>query len=69
MFRKALMHRIWNQIAEQESKLELNKGVGKHKIEQSIHRKHSLLRFLMGVKADKVDMKDLENKFRVKLSG
>ena len=69
MYRKALMHRIWNQIAEQESKLELNEGVGKHRIEQGIHRRHSLLRFLMSVRDDKVDIKDLENKFKVKLSG
>ena len=69
MYRKPLINRIRNQITEQKFRLEFNKGNGKDKVVESIKRRYSLLFFLVNIHSDKVNIKRLENKFRVKLSG
>jgi len=69
VYKAALINRIRNQITEQKRRFEINKGNGKHKITEAIKRRYSLLYFLVNLKASKVDIKVLENKFKVKLSG
>ena len=69
MYRKALINRIRNQIIEMKTKLKTTDGRGKYKIEQGIKRKYSLLYFLVNINTLKVDIKELEKKFKTKLSG
>ena len=69
MYRIVLINRIRNQIIEQKLKLKCNDGRGKSRIEDGIKRRYSLLYFLVNFKARKVDIKALEYKFKIKLSG
>ena len=69
MYRIVLINRIRNQIIEQKLKLKCNDGRGKNRIEDGIKRRYSLLYFLVNLKANKVDIKVLEYKFKIKLSG
>lgn len=68
MYRKALINRIKNQIAELKRKLKTS-GKGIRNVEESIKRKYSLLYLLVNLHTEKVDIKELEKKFRTKLSG